>query len=252
MSIKIENKNTIRQGNHELIKTFLKRLLYIGFCLIPIIIFADNKGYIRFVSLPFLLIGTYQLIMIIALSIHTIDNLFSSKHEFEKTSSFERCMIAIFIVCFILFFVQSINLGNTIDVTKLIWTACAVGIGFAITLVIILKTIRQSVYVENNARYIALFVGLFFLTSVLFGFINYHYADNKKACKTYTIIRKDSYGIRRTEYFIYVKFDDNTEKEFSIGKKRYNNFEKGETVEICIVKGLFGFDFAADFNKTSK
>ena len=251
MSIKIKNENTIGQGNSKLIKTFLKRLLYIGFCLI-ITIFTTNKVNIRFVSFPILLIGVYQLIMIIALSLHIIEDLFPPKHEFEKSNSFERFMIALFIIGFIFLFVQITDFENTIDETKLIWTACAVGIGLAITLTIIIKTIGQPVYFDCNARYIALFVGLSFLIYTLFGFINYHYADNKKVCKTYTIIRKDSYGIRYTSYFVYVKFDDNTEKEFSIGKKRYNNFNQGETVEICIVKGLFGFDFAADFNKTNK
>ena len=211
-------KNTIGQGKSELIKTFLKRLLYIGLCLIPISIFASSKGNIRLVSLPILLIGVYQLIMIIALSMHIIEVLFPPKHEFEKSNSFQRFIFALFVVSFILFLIQVTNFENTINETKLIWTACAVGIGLAITLTIILKTIRQSIYFENNATYIALFVGLFFLISALFGFINYHFADNEKACKTHTIIRKDSYGIRSTSYFIYVKFDDNPEKEFSVGK----------------------------------
>ena len=245
-------KNTIGQGNSELIKTFLKRLLYIGLCLIPIFIFVNNKGNIRLVSLPILLIGIYQLIMIIALSLHIIENLFPPKHESEKSNSFERVIIALFVVSLFLFLIQVTNLENTINDTKLIWTACAVGIGLAIILTILLKTIMHSICFVNNATYLALFVGLFFLLSLLFGFINYHFPDYKKACKTHTIIRKDSYGIRSTSYFIYVKLDDNTEKEFSIGKKRYNNFNKGETVEICIAKGLFGFNFATDFNKINE
>ena len=252
MSIKIKNEDIIGQGNSELIKTFLKRLLYIGLCLIPIFVLANNKGNIRLVSLPILLIGIYQLIMIIALSLHIIEKLFSPKQELEKSNSFERFMFALFVVGVIFIFVQITNFDNTINGTKLIWTACAVGIGLAITLTIILKIIRHLIFFESNARYIVLFVGLSFLISVLFGFINYHYAENKTNCKTYTIIRKDSYGIRATSYFIYVKLDGDTEKEFSIGKKRYNNFNKDETVEICIAKGLFGFDFAADFNKTNK
>ena len=161
-------------------------------------------------------------------------------------------IIALFLVSFILFLIQSTNLENTINDAKLIRTACAVGIGLAIILTIISKIVRLSIYFEHNSMYIILFVGLFFFTSVLFGCINYLFADNKKVCETYTIIRKHSYGTRSKVYAIYVEFDDNTEREFSVGKKRYKNFNEGETVEICIAKGLFGFDFATDFNKTNK
>ena len=251
MSIKIKNKKTIGQGNSELIKPFFKRLLYIGFCLIPIFIFANNKGCIRLVSLPFFLIGVYQLIMIIALFTQIIDSFFPPKKESEKSTQIDRVICALILVGFFSLLVVVTNFQNTINETKLIWTLCAVGIGLTITLTIILKTIKQSVNFESNVN-IYLFVVFSFLTiTSLFGFINYHYADNKKDCKTYTINRKDSYGIRRKSYFIYVNFDDNTEKEFSVGKKRYNNFNEGETVEICFKKGLFGFDFASDFNKTN-
>jgi len=42
--------------------------------------------------------GIYQLIMIIALSIHIIDNLFSPKHEFEKIDSFGSFILALFAI----------------------------------------------------------------------------------------------------------------------------------------------------------
>ena len=143
----------------------------------------------------------------------------------------------------------STNGDNTINGTKLLWNASIIGIVVAITLTIILKIIKPFAYFVSNANYICLFFGIFFLITALFCFINYHYADNQKVyCKTYTVIRKGNY--RGGGDFIDVKLDDNTEKRFSIGKKRNNSFKVGETVEVCIVKGLFGHDFATKFNKT--
>ncbi len=39
---------------------------------------------------------------------------------------------------------------------------------------------------------------------------------------------------------------------FLIDKKLYNNLDEEETVEICFAKGLFGFDFAVNFNKINR
>ena len=242
-------KNTIGQGNFELIKTFCKRLLYIGICLLPIIVFVGSKGNIRFISFPFILIVIYQLIMIIALSLHMIEEFFPSKFaESDKSTPFGRVIFALFSVAAICMLFASTNGDNTINGTKLLWNASIIGIGVAITLTITLKVIKPFAYFVSNANYICLFFGLFFLTTALFCFINYHYADNEKVyCKTYTIIRKGNY--RDGGDFIEVKLDDNTDKRFSIGKKRNNSFKVGETVEVRIVKGLFSFDFATDFNK---
>ena len=243
-------KNIFRKGSPELIKIFLKRLLYIGLCLIPMFVFDGCKGNIRFVSLPFLLIGIYQLVRITTLSMHIIEELCSSiKRKFVETKWFMPAimLVLLFLVGIIFLSARGEYINNTINVSKLTWIVFAFGIGLAVPLTFI---IRKFVYLDN-IDYIILFVMLFLLSSVLFGFINYHYADNKKDCKTYTIIRKDIWGVKTTSYLIFVNFDDNTEKHFSVGKKRYNNFNEGETVEICFKKGLFGFDFASDFNKTN-
>ena len=225
------------------VKSLLIRLLYLGLCLIPVFIFADSKVEIKLITLPFLLTGIFQVIIIIGLFMDIV-----AETEF---SWLEKFWIASFIVAFIIFLLQLKNQENTIDETKLVWTARAVGFGLATTLTIIIKIIRQSVCSEYNGNYIVLFVVLFFLSSVLFMHVNYQYADNVKTCETYAINNKRSVG-RTPVYVINVTFDDATEKEFSVGKRRYDTFNKGDTVEICIAKGLFGFDFASDFNKINQ
>ena len=247
MSIKIKK---IKQGNPELIKIFLKRLLYIGLCLIPMFVFDGCKGNIRFVSLPFFLIGIYHLVRITPLSMYIIDGFISTNtRKFVEARWLVPTFMLVFFFLVGIIFLSARNkyYDNTIDVSKLTWMICAFGIGLAIPLSII---IRKFVYLDKGS-FITLFVELFLLSSVLFGFINYHYADNKKDCKTYTIIQKKIGGAKTINYFIYVNFDDNTERNFSVGRKRYKSFNEGETVEICFKKGLFGFDFAADFNKTN-
>lgn len=260
--MKSKNKNNSIKPKHtpEIRKFFYKRLLYIGICIIPIIIFADDKGTFRLVPLPFFLFGMYQLIQIIGLSQLIVDDFFPPKTLYEKTTKpFDKF---IYYFSFILFFIGLIslifeirNFDNTINGTKLFWTAGLIGIAIAIIVTIILKLTRPSVYYESKRRYtvhFGFFVGLFLLSTSLTSFVNHHFADNIKICKKYIIERKSTSSGRRTEYFLYLKIDNNNEERFSVGKTRYENYEEGEEIELCMVKGKFGFNYVKEFNKVNK
>ena len=82
---KLKKQNQTNQTS-EIRKDFYKKLLYIGLCIIPILLFADNKGSFRLVPLPFFLFGMYQLIQIIGLSQLIIDDFFPPKTHYEKTT----------------------------------------------------------------------------------------------------------------------------------------------------------------------
>lgn len=260
--MKSKNNNNFIKPKHtsEIRKVFYKRLLYIGICIIPIIAFADNKGTFRLVPLPFFLFGMYQLIQIIGHSQLIVDDFFPPKTLYEKTTKpFDKF---IYYFSFTLFFIGLIslifeirNFENTINGTKLFWIAGFSGIAIAIIVTIILKLTRPSVYYESKRRYtvhFGFFVGLFLISTSLAGFVNHHFTDKIKICRKYIIERKSTSSGRSTEYFFYLKTDNNNEERFSVGETRYENYNEGEEIELCMLKGKFGFNFVKEFNKVKK
>lgn len=244
----------------ELRKDFYKKLLYIGVCTIPIIIFADYKGSFRLVPLPFFLFGMYQLIQIIGLSQLIIDDFFPPKTQYEnKVKPFDKFVYyfssTLFFVGLISLIFEIRNFDNTINGIKLFWTSGFVGVLFAILLTFVLKIKFPSVYFESKRRYtvhFGLFIGFFLLSTAVTSFINHYFSDNLKTCKNYVINRKGKSGGRSTEYFIYLTFENVGEERFSIGEKRYEQFEEGEEIEICKIKGKLGFEYVTEFKKINK
>lgn len=254
------NKQKRENQTSEIRKDFYKRLFYIGLCIIPIIIFADNKGTSRLIPLPFFLFGIYQLIQIIGLLQLIIDDFFPPKTLYEKTTkSFDKFVYyfssTLFFIGLICLIFEIKKFDNTINGTKLFWIAGFIGIGIAFILTIIVKITKPSVYYESKRRFtvhFGLFLGLFFITTALTGFINHHFADNIKVCKKYIVEKKSTSSGRSTEYYLFLTIQDNNQERFSVGKKRYDNFEEGEEIELCMLKGKFGFNFITEFNKIDK
>ena len=249
------NKNSLLR------KDFYKRLFYIGLCIIPIYLFGNDTGTFRLVPLPFFLIAGYHLMIIIKLSQTIIDDFFPPKTLFEKTSIPLDTFVyyfasTLFFVGLVALLIEIKFFENTIRGTNLFWKGGGIGVALAILFTLVLKVTNPSIYFESKRRYtvhFGLFVGLFLLSAATAGFINHYYANQNIFCKSYGITRKDiSNGRRSTEYFIYVKFTDTYEERFSIGQKRYENFNEGEQIELCMIKGKLGYDYVKDFNKLEK
>lgn len=240
-------------------KDFYKRLIYIGLCVIPIVLFAESKGIFRLVPLPFFLIGMYQLIQIIGNSPMIVDDFFPPRVEEEKTvKPFDKFMYYFSSILFFMGLVALIfeikKFDNTINGTRLFWTSGVVGIGHAIAVTIILKLTHPSVYYESKRRFVVysgLFIGLFLTATALAGFINHHFADPTPYCKKYKIEQKSISGSRSKEYFFFISVDHHTEERFSVGKKRYDDFSEREEIELCILRGRLGFDYVIAFNKVT-
>lgn len=246
------------QNKYSLIrKDFYKRLIYIVLCVIPIFLFANETGTYRLVPLPFFLLGMWNLIMIVQFSQSIIDDFFPPKIKFERTAkTFDKFAYyfssTLFFVGLISLIFEIRNFDNTIHGTKLFWTAGGIGISLAILITYILKTTNPSIYFESKRRYtvhFGLFIGLFLLTTSIAGFTNHYFADGNKICKKYTIKRKGISGSKTKEYFINLKLEDNSEERFTITKSKFDNFNEGEEIELCIFRGKFGFDYVTEFNK---
>ena len=252
-----KKKSKRRKHTAEIRNVFYKKLLYIGLCIIPILLFADNNDSFRLVPLPFFLFGMYQLIQIIGLSQLIIDDFFPPKTYSEKeTKPFDKFIYyfsstLLFVGLFSLIF-EIRNFDNTINGIKLFWTTGLVGVLIAILLTIILKIGFPSVYYDSKRRYtvhFGLFVGLFLLSTAVLGFINHHFADQTIFCKKYPIKRKSASSGRSTEYFFYLLMENNNEERFSVHKTLYNNFDEAELIEVCMQKGKFGFNYVTEFKK---
>lgn len=260
MSNRKFNKQNRANQTSGIREDFYKRLFYIALCIIPLLIFADTKGTFRLLPLAFFLIGMYQVIQIIALSQLIIDDFFPPKLNFEKTvKPFDKFVYhfssTLFFVGLLCQIFEIRNFDNTINGTKFFWIAAIIGILLAIILTVVLKTKFPSVYFESKRRYtvhFGLFLGFFLIIPAILGFINHHFADINKNCKHYLITRKGIGGSRSKEYFINITLENNIEERFSIGKTRYDNFEEGERIELCTVKGKLGFDYVTEFNKVDQ
>lgn len=254
-----KNKLKRKKQKFEIRNIFYKKLLYIGFCLIPILLFGDNEDSFRLILLPFFLFGSYQLMQIIAFSQLIIDDFFPPKAHYEKnTKPLDKF---IYYFSSILLFAGLISLifevrkfDNTINGIKLFWIAGLVGVLIAILLTTILKTRFSSVYYDSKRRYtvhFSMFVGLFLLSTAVTGFVNHHFADHTIFCKKYSIIRKSTSSSRTTEYYFFLLMENNKEERFSVDKTLFNNFEENEQIELCMRKGRFGFDYVTEFKKVN-
>ncbi|MFV0146063.1 hypothetical protein OBJ68_12795 [Empedobacter falsenii] len=252
-----KKKSKRKKHTAEIRSVFYKKLLYIGLCIIPILLFADNNDSFKLVPLPFFLFGMYQLIQIIGLSQLIIDDFFPPKTYSEKeTKPFDKFIYyfsstLLFVGLFSLIF-EIRNFDNTINGIKLFWTTGLVGVLIAILLTIILKIGFPSVYYDSKRRYtvhFGLFVGLFLLSTAVLGFVNHHFADQTTFCKKYPIKRKSTSSGRSTEYFFYLLMENNNEERFSVHKTLYNNFDEAEQIEVCMQKGKLGFNYVTEFKK---
>lgn len=256
----LNKKNNHSRKNKEasfIRKEFYKKLIIIGLCIIPIVLFADNKGTFRLVPLPFFLYGMYQLIQIVAISQFIVDDFFPPKISYEKnTKPIDKLVYyfsnTLFFISLIALLFEIRNFDDTIHGTKLFWTAGVFGILVAIITTIILKLTNPSVYYESKRRYtvhLGLFIGFFLIATALASFVNHYFANPTTFCKNFKIESKSISGGRSTEYFFYLKMENGDKERFSVGKTKYNNFEEGEEIKLCLLKGKLGFDYVTGLKK---
>lgn len=255
MSNKKLNKPLRTNQKSEIRKGFYKRLLYIGICIIPIIIFADNKDEFRLVPLPFFLFGMYQLILIVGQSQLIVDDLFPPKKNFESTTepfnkfiNYFAMTLFFFSLVFLIFEIGIID--NTINGTNLFWYSALIGFAIATLMTIILKLTKPSVYHESSRRYsvhFCLFTGFFLLTPAMTSFINHNYAENTENCRAYKIVRKSTGGKRNKSSWLFLKLDNNSEERFHVSRTFYDKVNEGEEIQICTRKGKLGYDFVEKF-----
>ncbi|MBB4804586.1 putative membrane protein [Flavobacterium nitrogenifigens] len=254
---KKNNHNRKNKGASFIRKEFYKKIIIIGLCIIPIVLFADNKGTFRLLPLPFFLYGMYQLMQIVAISKLIIDDFFPPKISYEKnTKPIDKLVYyfstTLFFISLISLLFEIRNFDNTIQGTKLFWTAGVFGILVAIITTTILKLTNPSVYYESKRRYtvhLGLFIGFFLISTALASFVNHYFANPTTFYKNYKIESKSISGGRSTEYFFYLKMENGNEERFSVGKTRYNDFNEGEEIKLCLLKGKLGFDYVTGFKK---
>lgn len=253
-------KSFKKNHNSEIRKDFFKRLLYIGICIIPILIFANNKDEFRLVPLPFFLFGMYQLILIVGQSQLIVDDFFPPKTYDEKTTKLIDKFIYYFSMTlffgglvFEIFEIRVID--NTINGTTFFWKSAFIGLAIAALLTIILKLTNSSVYDESSRRYsvhFGLFIGFFLFVPAIASYINHTYSENNENCKAYEIVRKSTGGKRNKSSWLFLKIDYNSEERFDVSRSFYDKVSEGGQVKLCTKKGKLGYEVVESFKRIDK
>jgi len=186
-----------------------------------------------------------------------VDEFFPPKIESDvsptKLEKFiYRSSVGLFFVSLFAQLIEITNYDNTIYGTKLYWYSGIAGILLAIFITVLLKILYPSVYYESNRRYgvyFGLFLGLFLITSAVAGFINHAYSDSELVCKQYIIEKKGESHRKTSQYYIYLKIDNNSDERFTLTQSLHESIEVGEKIELCMFKGKLGFYYIRKFNK---
>jgi len=89
---------------------------------------------------------------------------------------------------------------------------------------------------------IQLGMGFFFWTPIIASHINRTHLVEVDDCKEYKIIRKGSSSGRSKEYYLFVQID-NDEERLTIINPLWNTFDEGQSVTLCLQKGILGFEY---------
>jgi hypothetical protein len=245
----------LQRENSPVRQQFFKRLLYIALCIIPIILFADNKDSFRLVPLPFFIFGMIQLLTIVAGSQQILDDFFPPKTKHEKKARPRDKFIYYFSMT--LFFVGLVfevfeirTIDNTINGMSLFWKSAFLGLIIAFLSILFIKSFSPTVFDESNRRYsvyLGLYLGFFLFVPAFASFLNHYFADEKMECKSFEIIRKNKGGKRNTSSLLHIKIDPESEERFEVSKQFYELVAEGEKIKLCTIKGKLGYHFVEKF-----
>ena len=238
----------------EIRKEALRRLAYIGLAVLIGIPFINSNGKERWITLVAFLFVMFQFIRIVIKSQQLIDDLFPPKVTNETTATKGNKIIynismGLFFGGLVAMIFEATPIGNTIHGTKFFWTAASIGIAAFVLTIIFLKTKFASVFDESSRRYSVCFgylFGFFLGVPAAARFLNDALAKPEIECKDFTVVRKSTGGARTTAYFIFCKLDGGEER-FEVIKPFWDKVEENKTVELCLKKGYFGYDYVTEF-----
>lgn len=235
----------------EIKKDFYNRLFFILLATFPLIILANENGFLRFIAGAAFLLILYQLIMILSLSPRLIDEFFPPKKISEnETKVIDKyiyyCASFSWFIALIFLIFEIKTIDNTIDGTKLFWISAGVGILFFTLIITILKLFYTSVFDIGQRRYM-IYAGFFIACFLFFpsasSFINHYFSEKKTQEKIYKISDKGSGGTRYKEYHIFLKINkNNAEERFIIPKKLYDKLKINDEVILITKHGKFGYE----------
>jgi hypothetical protein len=236
-------------------KDFFRRLLYIAMAAIPLILLANEKGPLRFLSLAGFLVIIVQFIIIIGFLQSYIDEFFPPKLLREHTTKpFDKFMYYFAAVMFPLGLFSCLfemgKMDRTIGGFTLMMNWGFIGIGAAFAVIIILHIFNPSVYYESKRRitiYASLLLGWFLLFPTVASFINHTFSDDIITCKNYRVLRKStgSKGAR----FMFLKTEADDDERFDITKEFYNKISERGVVILCTKNGKLGYKVVTEFRK---
>jgi hypothetical protein len=102
---------------------------------------------------------------------------------------------------------------------------------------------RQKINRKWSSALSGLGMGLFFWTPCIASYINRSFPANKVQCNDYRIIRKGTSGGMRYSGYYLIVFMENGEKKVKVFKPVWEKSDEGQTIQLCIQRGILGFEY---------
>lgn len=141
------------------------------------------------------------------------------------------------------------NIDNYHDWGDLAILALVTGIGISVAVYFLAVTfwpeLRNFRYKNNSGLFGVLLIPLCLYSFMVLKVFN-ETRMVARSCKTYVIRDKSvsSGGLkRRSEYYIFVDFNENDSERLTLGKEFYKTHKAGDSVDLCVIEGKLGLRY---------
>lgn len=231
-------------------KDALRRLIYICLGILLIIPFANTTGPARFIALVGFLVASYQIIRVLLISQSLLDDLFPVKKDKDDDDLLSNSVIyaaamIIFVGGLIGLISQITPLENTIKGGRLFLFSAVAGLFIGVGLIFILKTKFPSLLNDSSRRFSVISgfsLGLFLLVPAIANLVNTGFGATGIDCKELPAVSKFVAGTNDPSYHVNLNLQGDDER-FEISKETYDSLAAGDTLNLCVKHGFFGYDY---------
>tara|TARA_R110001606_G_scaffold394244_1_gene564964 strand:+ start:1185 stop:1937 length:753 start_codon:yes stop_codon:yes gene_type:complete len=231
-------------------------LILIG--ILIIIVFGNEKSWLRYFNILAILLILRSLIWFIANSEKFLFYLFPTKTIREKKPKFKdkiwsHISMILFFSGLIFLIFQMGNIENIIE-EKSFWKNYGfLGFGFSLISIFFLYKFQPSIFSESGRRYSVIFgfiLGLTSLTISTSSYLNKKNAEKEIIQTEFTVNRKSTGGKKNRSHWIFIKIKE-SERRFEIKPNLWNKIKVGDRVLLKIQKGHFEYNFVNEIKPTA-
>ena len=162
--------------------------------------------------------------------------------------------MVIFFAGLILMTLEVDTIINTVHGSKFFLIFGGTGVLIFIVLMAVFKIKTPSLFYESNRRlsiYLSLFIGLILMVPAIAVFINKNFTTGSTEYKKFYVTSKTIVGSRQTDPIIHC-IVEGKEERFDPKKPEWIKIVAGDSLELCLNKGFFGYYYVAKFISLEK